>query len=454
LGPLLILAAFVGCYLLGRKSIGRGMGALVFVGYVYAVLRAWVLDGAAHFIFDAAVLGLYFAQLLKTPRGVSYERSRSVVPWVFILVGIPVILFLIPIHNFVIQLIGLRAAAFFIPLALIGARATASDLDELSRWLIGLNLGAFALAVFEFFFGFERIFPLNAVTALMYGSADVAGRSHRIPSCFANAHAYAGTMLATLPFLINRWQAPGVARIEKTLAATAIFGSCIGMFMAGVRLPIAMLFIELGLLVVSLKLSLKTQVSMALVALIVGYVVMSDERMQRFTSIFDVEKVSHRVSMSVGASTIIDVLEEHPVGEGLGSAFGTSIPYFLNEYNDFKHVSCENEYVRIWIEQTPLGLFAWVAFILRATIPRPRPVSPEWQLGTKIARAYAICSWATVAIGTGLLQSIPTCVLILFIMGLLCARPRSTAATRAAAPVARAPRSPWEPAPRSRERPA
>jgi hypothetical protein len=421
------------------------MGALVFVGYVYAVLRAWVLDGAAHFIFDCAVLGLYAAQLPRRPQGVARERSRAVVPWVIALVGIPLILFLIPAHNFVIQLIGLRAAAFFIPLVLIGARAGPSDLDELSRWLIGLNLGAFALAVFEFFFGLESIFPHNAVTALVYGSADVAGRWHRIPSCFANAHAYAGTMLATLPFLINRWQMPGVARLEKSLAAAAIFGSCIGMFMAGARLPIAMLFIELGLLVVSLKLSLKTQVSMALVALIVAYVVMSDERMQRFTSIFDVDKVANRVDMSMGASTL-DVLVEHPVGEGLGSAFGTSIPYFLNEYNDFRHVSCENEYVRIWIEQTPLGLFAWIAFILRATVPRPRPVSPEWELGTKIGRAYAICSWFTVGIGTGLLQSIPTCALILFIMGLLCARTSARAPMRTGP----APRAPWAPAPRQR----
>jgi hypothetical protein len=220
------------------------------------------------------------------------------------------------------------------------------------------------------------------------------------------------------------------------------------MFMAGARLPIAMLFIELGLLVVSLKLSLKTQVSMAVIALIVAYVVMSDERMQRFTSIFDSEKVINRINMSAGASTI-DVLEEHPVGEGLGSAFGTSIPYFLIEYNDFKHVSCENEYVRIWIEQTPLALFTWIAFILRVTIPRPKPVSPDWQLGTRIARAYVACSWATVAIGTGMLQSIPSCGLILFIMGLLCARTPVRAPMRTGP----APRAPWAPAPR-RTRPA
>jgi len=150
-------------------------------------VRARVHDGAVHFMFDMAVMGLYLERFGHwTPAQI--ERSRTVMPWLTLLVGWPMLVFLIPQQHPLLQLVGLRAAIFFLPFIAIGARTEPRDLDDISRWLAWLNLAAFGFAIAEFFMGIESFFPRNAVTQIMYASTDVGGaHAHRIPSTFSSA---------------------------------------------------------------------------------------------------------------------------------------------------------------------------------------------------------------------------------------------------------------------------
>ena len=80
----------------------------------------------------------------------------------------------------------------------------ARDLRTLAVGIAVLNLCAAALAGLEFVVGIERFFPRNVTTDGIYNSNDVAGfTAYRIPSSFSSAHAYAGTMVHTLPLLIG-----------------------------------------------------------------------------------------------------------------------------------------------------------------------------------------------------------------------------------------------------------
>jgi hypothetical protein len=418
-GLYLCIVSFLTSYFLGRRSLGQGLAAVIAVGYFYGILRAQFLDGFSHLLFDFAVLGLYVSQFVFARRDPARRlRSREIRLWVVALIGWPLLLFLLPVNNMLIQLVGLRAAIYFVPFVLLGARAEEHDLDQLARAIAGLSLVAFGFAAAEFVVGIELFFPANAVTEIMYASGDVGeDNAFRIPATFSSAHAYAGTMVATLPFLIARWQAPGTSRVEKMLFAAAIIASSLGIFMAAVRLPVVILVIEFAVLALSRRLPLRVLVGLAVLGSVVGYVVADNERLQRFTTLTDTEVVTARVSSSVNAN-LIDLLVDYPLGAGLGSAAGTSIPYFLQDLVGTQ-IGLENEYSRIAIEQSPIGLLIWLGFIVWVVTRRRPPFSPNWVLGVNIMRAFVLASWATAFIGTGMLTAVPGTALLLLQMGIL-----------------------------------
>jgi hypothetical protein len=418
MGVFLCILSFLGCFYLGRRSLGTGLAAVIAVGYFYGILRAQFLDGFTHLLFDFAALGLYASQFVLMRRDPARRlRSREVKLWVVALIGWPLILFLLPVNNFLIQLVGLRAAIYFVPFVLLGARAVERDLDQLARTIAGLNLVAFGFAVAESVVGVQPFFPINAVTEIIYASSDVGDGQLRIPATFTSAHAYAGTMVATLPFLIARWQASGISRVEKMFFSAAIVASSLGIFMAAVRLPVVILFIELAVLVLARRLPLRVFVSLAVLGSVIGYIVADNERLQRFTTLGDSELVTSRVSSSVNAS-LVDLLVDYPLGGGLGSAAGTSVPYFLQDLVGTQ-IGLENEYARIAMELSPIGLVIWLAFIVWALARRPPQLSRDWLLGASIMRAFVLVSWATAFIGTGMLASVPTTALLLLQMGIL-----------------------------------
>jgi hypothetical protein len=111
-----------------------------------------------------------------------------------------------PSQPFLISMVGLRGSILFIPMMLAGSRLRGNDLREITYGFAALNLVALAFGGAEYFLGLQRFFPVNAATMLIYGSSDVAGGFYRIPSLFANAHLYGGTMAATVPYLVAGWE--------------------------------------------------------------------------------------------------------------------------------------------------------------------------------------------------------------------------------------------------------
>src|SRR5687768_305238 len=122
LALLLCGIAFVGAYVAGRRSLVAGIGAVLTAGYFYGITRANVTSTLSHFIFDAAVMGLYLTQLLKPFPPEDLARTRQLRHWTVLLIGWPLLMLLVPLQDPMVQLVGLRANVFFVPFLLLGAR--------------------------------------------------------------------------------------------------------------------------------------------------------------------------------------------------------------------------------------------------------------------------------------------------------------------------------------------
>jgi hypothetical protein len=427
----LTLLAIVVTFVAMRRSLGHGLGSLLCFGYLYGILRARFPDGFSHFIFDGAVAGLYLAFLMGKKRTMRFGHDGQVLRlWLKVLMVWPLgTLLLSPFfdsQHIFIQLVGLRVAIFLLPVMALGARLTEEELDSLGQWVLWLNLAAFSVALLELWLGLELFFPKSAVTTLLYLSNDV-GEEHslRIPSLFNNAHAYGGTMLLSLPLLVRRWQR---VRSGRVLTVLALVGSVLGLFICAARMPVVQLFAIGVLLLLVTRLSMRLLAGMVAVALVVGGVVLYNPRLQRFLTLEDTEYIAERVSWSVNTS-LVDVITSYPLGNGLGSAAGTSIPFFLMDLARPQH-GLENEFARIAMEQGIIGLLLWVLFLgwLFTRLP------PRRRGGSLVAErmmwATVLVAWGTGFIGTGLLSSIPATVFLLLWMGVV-------VGTRRPAPVAR-----------------
>ena len=61
----LCIVALVVTYVTARRSLTKGIGVLLTVGYFYGIFRANYLDGYSHLLFDASLLGLFAARLFN-----------------------------------------------------------------------------------------------------------------------------------------------------------------------------------------------------------------------------------------------------------------------------------------------------------------------------------------------------------------------------------------------------
>ena len=151
----------------------------------------------------------------------------------------------------------------------------------------------------------------------------------------------------------------------------------------------------------------------------VGFMVArNDERLQRITTLEDSEGVSGRIAGSANEG-FLEILIYYPFGAGMGSAVGTSIPFFLAHLAP-EPIGLENEYSRILVDQGWFGLAGWLALLgwLYACLPPARPPAP-WGLGVVFMYSVTLACWATAFIGTGILTSIPGTFLLLTQMGVL-----------------------------------
>ena len=286
---------------------------------------------------------------------------------------------LLPLQHPLIQLVGLRGNAFLLPFLLIGGRLDPREARRLALWLGVLNVMAIGFAGAEYFRGVPAYYPRNAVTDIIYKSNDVAGYTAlRIPACFVNAHAFAGTMVSTLPWLLGAWLQRGNRLWQHALLGTAVAAAVLGVFMSATRINMILLVMLLGLLVVSGKLRGGPLLGLVILLGGVGFLVSGEARLQRFMSLGDTGQVATRVEGSVNVS-FVELLVQYPLGNGMGAG-GTSIPYFL-EHLLHKPVGMENEYSRILLEQGWPGLALWAAFIVwvaQAAPERPpRPLEPR-----------------------------------------------------------------------------
>lgn len=409
---LLCLGAFVICLIAGRHSLLRGLVVLLAIGYIYGITRANVPDPYSHFVFDAGVLGFYCCQVFRRLSPAQQARSEAVRPWLEFLIAWPLLLLLIPSQDFLIRLVGLRGNIFFLPFIMIGTRLDDGERYGLARWLAVLNLGALAFATVEFFIGLESFFPHNEITQLIYFSKDVASYSaYRIPSTFLGSHAYAGSMVMTLPFLLGALQQKRAEGFHKFLLMGGVIASLLGVLMAASRLHFVTGAIILLVAVFSMNTKATHLLALILILAGIGWLVAGDQRLQRFTELKNTEMISDRIVGSVNMG-FFELAVNYPFGNGLGGG-GTSIPYFLRDRIE-KPVVMENEYARIMLEEGVLGLGIWVAFIIWLLTRPALARGDSWALGRRLAWVACALYFATGLIGTGLLTSIPhTCLLLL-----------------------------------------
>lgn len=415
-----LLLAFTATFAATLRSLGWGFATLLACGYFNGYIRANYLSVFTTFLFDAGVLGLYLGFLTGYGRQVDRAFTGPAGQWVLALILWPTFIALLPVNDFLVQLVALRATVWFLPCLLIATRLRATDLDVLTRGLAVLNFVALVGGVYVYQYGVESLYPYNAVTEIIYRSNDVAGyRYHRIPSFFLSAHAYGGTMLLTLPFLVDRLFGRGVGWPDRLLAAGGTAAALLGILMCASRQPVILLVGSILVGWVAARFHLVFGVT-ALGVLLTGVgVAATNPRLQRFADVQDTEFISHRVQLSVN-ETFLELMATYPAGAGMGSSFGTSIPYFLADRAP-KQIGLENEFSRILIDQGLIGLGLWLGFLLWLLMwPPPARFDRAWGLGVVLMYALVVTNWATAFIGAGTLSSVPGSVLLLLQMGVLC----------------------------------
>jgi hypothetical protein len=404
------IAALAICYWAGRRSLGQGLVALLTVGYFYGILRANLLTTFSHFIFDAGLIGLYLAMRWGTFAKSGGKRGAPVRLWTILLIVWPVLLVAMPFQPLLVSLVGLRGSIFFIPLLLLGSRMKGKDLLEFAMGLAVLNLVALCFAVAEYFLGVPRFFPYSPVTRIMYASGDVAGGFLRIPAIFTSAAAFGGTMVATMPFLIGLWTT-AEKPLQRLLGLITIPAAMLGILMSATRSNFIYGCAMIGFILVTMKMTSRQRVLFVLIIGVLAVVALTNTRFQRFKSLQDTDYVSERIAGSVNRG-FWEIISEYPMGNGLGGG-GTSIPYFL-EGQVRNPIGMENEYARILAEQGIIGLLLWLAFLAwfytRAGVAFSKGA---WATPRKLLWGYVALSFATAWIGTGLLTSIPSTVMLI-----------------------------------------
>lgn len=418
----LCIIAFVVTYSLSRRSLSSGLMSVLVTGYLYGIIRANLPSTPSHFMFDCAVLGLYIPQFTKRQSAAQDHRERDLRLWIFILIAWPLVLFCLPRQDLAIELVGLRGAIFFLPLLLIGSRLTKNDIYRITICLAVLNIVAFSVAAAEYFVGLESFFPHNDVTELIYRSNDAVRfgdksvlSAYRIPSTFANAHAYGGAMAFTLIFLIGAWTQKRRTGWRNKLVVVSIFATLMGVFIASARTPFIIVLITIVVFLLNARIDVLSWALFFVLLLSVGWVVSGEKRLQRFTTLQDSDEITERVAGSLNGTTW-EIILDNPIGNGLGGG-GTSIPYFLKGRLSPPKVIGESEISRIVIEEGWIGLALWLLFCFWIFSRRAILPTDKWLLCRRLLWFSCVAIFLTGFIGVGLLTSIPGTTLVLLGLG-------------------------------------
>jgi hypothetical protein len=404
-----------------RRSLVAGLVVVLGTGYFYGIVRANIISPYSHFIFDASLAGLYLAQLHRNLTRDEQRRSSLLRGWMLVLIAWPALVCLMPFQTPLVSLVGLRGNIFFLPLCLFPVRMKSRDWMVLSLALAALNVMALSFGAGEYALGVEKFYPVSPVTAIIYASHDVAGYQYfRIPAIFVNAHSYAGTMVATMPFLVGAWTQPGLTLVRRYLLAAGLVSAILGVLMANARVHVVAAAIVVIAAVVQGKISRAKRLIFCAGIAAAAVLAFSNERLQRFTSLSDTEGVTGRIQGSVNR-TFLEVLIEYPMGNGLGGG-GTSLPNFL-EGQVVKPVAIESEYGRILLEQGIIGLLFWSGFICWFLTSSHSSAPSTWVVARRLTWCWCAVSFAISMIGTGMLTAIPSTALMILGIGWVTVRP-------------------------------
>ncbi len=136
-----------------------GLKVLLTFGYFFGIIRANVPGTASYFLFDCAVAGLYAGIFPVTLSSLQRRRLEVIKPWLIMLIGWPCVLVFVPRQDFLLRLVGLRAAIWFLPFLLIGGMMDEEALSSIAIWLAVLNLVALGFGIAEYFDGLQRFYP-------------------------------------------------------------------------------------------------------------------------------------------------------------------------------------------------------------------------------------------------------------------------------------------------------
>jgi hypothetical protein len=417
----LCLLAFTFCYIAGRRSLVSGLVVTLAVGYVYGILKANVADTTSNFIFDAGVIGLYATQLFRPLNLAQKIRVEALRSWMEVLILWALLIFFLPAQDFMIRLVGLRPSIFFLPFLLLGARLMPEERYKLAFWLAGLNLVALGFAAAEFFIGVTAFFPRNPMTKIIYLSKDVLGANtlYRIPSSFANAHSYGGTMVATVPFIAGALLQKHKHPWQINLLISGLAAALLGVLLSATRVN----FVAISILILVLTFSIKSRIGYAfgwiVILVSIALFASGEARLQRVADLQNTEYVKERVVGSVNMG-FFELAAQYPFGNGLGGG-GTSIPYFL-QGRIRNPVVMENEYARIMLEQGIFGLCLWIAFIVWLTSRYKGSRFDSWRQGRTLAWCACVLNFGIGLLGIGLFASVPQSCILLMTAGWVGAR--------------------------------
>jgi hypothetical protein len=234
----------------------------------------------------------------------------------------------------------------------------------------------------------------------------------------------------TLPLLIGAWIQPNSEKWWHRALGLSIIASLLGIFMAAARTHMITAALLVAIVTFSGKLRREQWVRWAVAVGLVAYVVAGEERLQRFTTLQDVDYLSRRWSGSVNEG-FFDVLTTYPLGNGLAGG-GTSVPYFLRGVTEQSAVGLENEYSRIGLEQGLPGLTLWLLFLVWVFSRLPTRLKDDWVLSRQLAWITCGAAFFSGLTGMGLLSSVPQTALMLTMMGwfVVARRPRRDLAWR------------------------
>ncbi len=416
----LCLLAFTVCYLAGRRSLVSGLVAALTVGYFYGIVKANAGDTTSNFIFDAGVLGLYATQLFRPLNPAQKFRVEALRTWMEVLMLWALLVFFFPAQDLMIRLVGLRPSIFFLPFLLLGARLMPEERYKLALWLAGLNLVALVFAVAQFFIGVPAFFPRNQMTRIIYLSKDVLENStYRIPSCFANAHAFGGTMVATVPFIAGALLQKHKRSWQLHLFISGLAAAVLGVLFSATRVS----FVAISILILVLTFSIKSRIGYAfgwvVILISIALFASGEARLHRVVDLQNTEFVKERMVGSINMS-FFELAAQYPFGNGLGGG-GTSIPYFLQGRIQ-NPVLMENEYARILLEQGIFGLCLWVAFIVWLLSQYQGNRFDSWYQGRQLAWCACALTFGIGLLGIGLFASVPQTCLLLMTAGWVGAR--------------------------------